>query len=218
MLAINHPPETIYSFKGTQTEIHSLNFILSSVEEKLISGTRNGDVFVWDLESLNFSHSFKSGNGPCISLLVPDDGQILVTHTRGDAIRKWNRRTDGTMEETGHIFSSSLQYCSAQLVDFANVREKMIVFASGEEKAVHVAEVAGHKIVSNLSYSDKVGSIMGLTNIGKGKVMAIFEAGDLVLWDLRMTQPLKTFKLVILLYFNLNKNFLNNMYCRIYKS
>lgn len=194
-MTTNPPPDTIYSFKGSQTEIHCLNFLLNSSEEKLLSGTRNGEVFVWDLESLNLCHSFQAGEGPCISILVPDD-EHLFTHSRGDGIRKWARSSDGTFQETGFVTSTSLQYCSAQLVELNVTNEKLFVFPNGEAKAVSVAGVQGLKVVSNLNYPDSVGSIMGLTAAGKGHVLAVFEAGDLFLWDVRMTAPLQTHKIV----------------------
>lgn len=189
------PPDTIYSFKGSQTEIHCLNFLLNSSEEKLLSGTRNGEVFIWDLESLNLCHSFQAGDSSCISILLPDN-QHLLTHSRGDAIRKWTRKSDGTFKETGYLISTSLQYCSAQLVEANATNEKLFVYPNGDAKAVGVAEVQGMKVVSNLSYPDNVGSIMGLTAAGKGQVLAVFEAGDLILWDVRMSTPLQAHKMV----------------------
>jgi WD40 repeat protein len=194
-MTTNPPPDTIYSFKGSQTEIHCLNFLLNSSEEKILSGTRNGEVFIWDLESLNLCHSFQTGDGSCISILLPDD-QHLLTHSRGDTIRKWARKSDGTFKETGHLSSSSLQYCSAQLVEANETNEKLFIFPNGDAKAVSVAEVQGMKVVGNLSYPDNVGSIMGLTAAGKGLVLAVFEAGDLVLWDVRTSAPLQTHKMV----------------------
>jgi hypothetical protein len=37
---------------------------------------------------------------------------------------------------------------------------------------------------------------MGLTAAGKGLVLAVFEAGDIVLWDVRTSAPLQTHKMV----------------------
>jgi len=194
-MAAQPPPDSIYSFKGNQTEVNCLNFVLNSTEEKLLSGTRNGEVFIWDLETLSLSHSFSSGEGSCISLLVPDN-QRLLTHNRGHSIRKWAKKEDGTYKETGSVKSTSLQYCSAQLLDLDSVRDKLVVFPEGEAKTVTVAELTDDKVVFSLSYPERVGNIMGLCSAGKGRIVAAFEAGDLILWDIRMSNQLNSYKMV----------------------
>ncbi|XP_065343896.1 guanine nucleotide-binding protein subunit beta-like protein 1 [Cloeon dipterum] len=175
------PPDPIYSFRGNQSQVHCLNFLLKAGSEKLISGTRTGHVFVWDLPTKSLSDSFLTGDGTCISVLVPDKQDYFLTHNRSDCVKKW---TDWKC--TLEFKTKCLQYCAAKLLQAPASRAQLVAFPGGEERSIQVASFEQEeRVVSQMNYPGSAGNIMSLSDAGAGRVLALFEAGDLLLWDLR---------------------------------
>ncbi|XP_059473666.1 guanine nucleotide-binding protein subunit beta-like protein 1 [Neocloeon triangulifer] len=188
------PPDPLYSFKGNQTQVHSLNFLLNATTEKLLSGTRNGHIFIWDLQSLGLDRSFASGDGACISLLAPQGSSAFVSHNRGDAVKKWSVVDDGSLKCTAKLPTSCLQFCAAQLLQSPTTKDQFVVFPSGEANCIQVDHFE-QGTVCRLQWPEKVGNIMYICEAGCGQILALFEAGDLLLWDMRNSKHQLSHKL-----------------------
>ncbi|CAB3366987.1 Hypothetical predicted protein [Cloeon dipterum] len=86
----------------------------------------------------------------------------------------------------GEHYNSVAQYCAAKLLQAPSSRAQLVAFPGGEERSIQVASFEQEeRVVSQMNYPGSVGNIMSLSYAGAGRVLALFEAGDLLLWDLR---------------------------------
>lgn len=187
------PPEPIYTFKGIKSPVHSLNFILNSNEEKLLTGTGNGHIQVWDFETRRQIHSFSVGceGSACVSILTYGNGE-LVSHTRGDSVLCWVRTSDGTWKKNLQLNSPTLDFCGAQLVTVAT-KTAVSYLSDSKGKGLEVVCPQTGSTLFFLPTPQEFGGVMSQNSAGPDLLMALFETGNINIWDLKFTKtPINT--------------------------
>ncbi|KAF4518486.1 hypothetical protein B566_EDAN006491 [Ephemera danica] len=182
------PPEPIYTFKGIKSPVHSLNFILSSKEEKLLTGSGNGHIQVWDFETRRQTHSFSVGceGSACVSILTYGNEE-LISHTRGDSVVCWVRMSDGTWKENRKLKSPTLDFCGATLVTVAS-KTAVSYLSDSKGKGLEIACPQTGSTLFFLPTPQEFGGVMSQSSAGPDLLMTLFETGNINIWDLKFSK------------------------------
>lgn len=177
------PPDPVYSFKKDMGHIHCLNFCVrgENFVSQLLAGTEKGTVYFWDLESNRLQ--LKQEMGKSIQSLHSFDYKIITQEKEG-SVKLWSVKKSSYQIESQA--TCGLSFCKSILIN-----EKLLV--PQEQGCVDILNMNDLTKINQLNPErENLGSIMALQEVNLGSnscVMAGYETGDVVLWDLNTFQP-----------------------------
>uniref|UniRef100_A0A6P7F9J6 Guanine nucleotide-binding protein subunit beta-like protein 1 isoform X1 n=2 Tax=Diabrotica virgifera virgifera TaxID=50390 RepID=A0A6P7F9J6_DIAVI len=183
------PPDPVFCYKEDMGQIHSLNFCVrgENFVSHLLAGTEKGGVYFWDLETNRLHH--KQAMGKSIQAIHTFDYKVLTQEKEG-SVKLWSVRKSSY--EVEKETTCGIGFCKSILIN-----EALIV--PQENSCVDVLQVTDLTKIKQLNPGrENLGQVMALQKVTIGNsccVMAAYETGDVVLWDLNTFQPCGHIKL-----------------------
>ncbi|XP_057667421.1 guanine nucleotide-binding protein subunit beta-like protein 1 [Diorhabda carinulata] len=177
------PPDPVYSFRKDMGHIHCLNFCVRGEKfvSQLLAGTEKGTVYFWDLESNRLQ--LKQDMGKSIQSIHSFDYKIITQEKEGQ-VKLWSVKKSSYQVESQA--TCVMSFCKSILIN-------KTLLVPQEEGCVDILNINDLTKVNQLNPGrENLGSIMALQEVNLGSnycVMAGYETGDVVLWDLNTFQP-----------------------------
>ncbi|GJQ80653.1 hypothetical protein Trydic_g9237 [Trypoxylus dichotomus] len=182
------PPDPVFIFKGDMGYIHSLSFLSCEKDHSstLLVATEAGFVYIWDLETNRMK--YKQNMGESIQVIHSIDQSILTQEKRG-IIKMWN--ISESQYESVCSYECYGGYCKSLLVN-----EHLVV--PQESSKLDMLDFNMKKIATFVPHDDHLGNCMCLEKAiinGTTYVLAGYESGDVILYDLRSNKSCSRIKL-----------------------
>lgn len=186
------PPDPVFNIRsGDMGPVNSLCF---HQNQRLLAGTEKGTVHLWDLQTNRSPLHFDVGSQPITALHHTDD--VLITQEKGGTIKNWN------LDNSGYVLRYSIDtdhpaFCRSEFIEnfgllAVPVKENeisVIALDSFEERL---------RLVPNPS-STPLGSVSCIKSIdinGQQYLLAGYESGHLLTWDIRISKAINQEKLL----------------------
>ncbi|GAB0098923.1 guanine nucleotide-binding protein subunit beta-like protein 1 [Sergentomyia squamirostris] len=188
-MAVLLPPDPVYSLRSAEMgPVHSVCFDSC---ERLCAGAASGRVFIWDLQTNRCSSNFVVGSKPIIALYRDNRGDTLLSQEKGAKVKLWQLNNCGFVE-IQQIETESVNFCRIDCSD-----EKDLLLVPKNENNLDVHSTRDLSLIRKLECPGSMGALMSakVINSEVGHVLAAFESGHFVTWDLRQGQPMSMEKL-----------------------
>ncbi|XP_055856511.1 guanine nucleotide-binding protein subunit beta-like protein 1 [Episyrphus balteatus] len=179
------PPDPVFVLR--HSDMDSINSLAFYKDEKLFAGTLKGTVQLWDLQTNRCSSSFEVGSDPITALHHTDSH--LITQEKGGTLKYWLKTNSSYVlektTETNHI-----AFCRT---DYSN-DDETLVFPQNDN-SIGVLHTKDWQ-TRTLLVPDKclnLGQLSCLKKFslrGQDMVLAGYESGDFLSWDLRSEKPI----------------------------
>lgn len=179
------PPDPVFNIRAPDMgPVHSLCF---HQDERLLAGTENGTVHLWDLQTNRSAHQLHVGSKAILSLSSTDE--VLVTQEKGGITKLWALTNSGYDTRTT-IITNHPAFCRNELI-----QDRGLVVCPKGENEVSVFSLGGGEEALKLSTTGptQLGSVSCLKSAdinGQLYIMTGYESGDLLTWDLRVCKPI----------------------------
>lgn len=186
------PPDPVFVFRHPQLEaINSLNFYKN---EKLLAGSLKGNLQIWDLQTNRCTSSFEVGSEPVTALHHTDSN--LITQEKGGTLKLWSKTNSAyVLEKT--IETNHIAFCHS---DYIN-GDETLVYPQNENSigVLHINDWEKRALIVPDEYHN-LGQLCCLKKFnlrGEDMVMAGYESGDFLTWDLRSRKPISNVHLSV---------------------
>ncbi|KAI4455105.1 transducin beta-like 3 [Holotrichia oblita] len=182
------PPDPVFILKGDMGYIHSLSFLNCEKDHTstLLVATEAGFVHIWDLETNRMK--YKQSMGESIQVVHSID-QNIVTQEKSGMLKVWN--VSESQYENVCSYECYGGYCKSLILN-----ENLIVpQANGK---LDIIDLNMTKISTLNPLDDRLGNCMCLekaTINGATYVLAGYETGDIILYDLKSNKSCSKIKL-----------------------
>lgn len=180
------PPDPVYCLKTKDlSAFHSLCFHTS---ERLYSGNVHGKVQLWDLSTNRSTYQLAVGRSPIIGLAHTEDA--LITQEKEGAVKLW-KLTNSAYVLRHNSATDHVGFCRFVLYN------DTVIMPRGEANIVVLCgqTFAERQLLNPTTVEPKLpplGTVMCLLPVeikDKAYLLAAYEAGVLVLWDLDSAKP-----------------------------
>nr|XP_037281331.1 guanine nucleotide-binding protein subunit beta-like protein 1 [Rhipicephalus microplus] len=174
----NRSPDPFYTLRGHGGPITAVEFF----GDVLFSGSSDGEIFSWDLETFRRRHTLVGHNNKGI-LWIGHSENALLTQGRDGTVAIWTLN-DSQWKQTGTMVTSAKGFCQCSLPSEAST---LIATPSDPDWKISLWDLESQKCVaSTLQSKEQLGMAMSirLSRDGNG-VLAAYENGSVVHYDMR---------------------------------
>ncbi|XP_026469212.1 guanine nucleotide-binding protein subunit beta-like protein 1 [Ctenocephalides felis] len=182
------PPDPVYILRGN-TPIQSLAFHKGF--DRLFSGDQEGTVNIWGLQTNRIENTIKVGDNNVIHLSHTKDN--LITQDKNGKIKYWNFGLKGY--EIGEVIYSDYIGFSK----FSISESDKLLIVPDKNSVIKAYNLQGYLITEIVPDDPKPLGIVMCTKIitlhNEVCILAAYESGDLLLWNLNKGKILSNLKL-----------------------
>ncbi|XP_058826680.1 guanine nucleotide-binding protein subunit beta-like protein 1 [Topomyia yanbarensis] len=198
------PPDPVYCLKSPDlSAFHSLCFHTS---ERLHAGTTKGTVQLWDLQSNRTNYQLSVGTSPIINITHTEDA--LITQEKEGYVKLWELTNSAYVlrheVSTNHVGFCRFVYLGTPQRSPANTPTSVIIPKGGSSISILCGRTfcerqkltAGDK--AHQSRLPPLGTVMCFKPIelqGGSYLLAGYESGTIILWDLNTSKPISHIQL-----------------------
>lgn len=198
---------SIHTYRGHQTSVYCLQFDL--LNQKLISGSGDACIKVWDTKSKTCNKTIKAHNGPVHSLHFMND--LLVTGGGDSVVKLWD--LEDLSEEPKTFIGHSSWVQSVQIFD-----DGRYLISGGGDKTVKTWDTETGQQISNFMHDGSIKRILveNTSNLcynfknqdssspivyernslfqGASVFFTAVSSGKITIWDLKKNSPIQQWK------------------------
>ncbi|XP_030647826.1 guanine nucleotide-binding protein subunit beta-like protein 1 [Chanos chanos] len=193
------PPDPQYILRGSGAQINTLHFRCDNEGPPLLfSGSGNGAVHVWNLntrrpEKVLEGHSSSS----IIWVSTLNSRETLISQGRDMRVCVWDLG-EGRGDVTEAFVTGSVGFCQCSLLETSPGRW-LLAYPGEQMEEVRVAEFPSLIPVCSLKPDSKAGMLMSVKiwqkdSGGCPEIVAGYEDGSVVLWDVTQRRPVSCLK------------------------
>uniref|UniRef100_A0A1Q3FDR4 Putative g-protein beta subunit-like protein gnb1l n=1 Tax=Culex tarsalis TaxID=7177 RepID=A0A1Q3FDR4_CULTA len=195
------PPDPVYCLKSPDlSSFHSLCFHTS---ERIYAGTAKGTVQLWDLQTNRTTYKLPVGTSPVTALAHTEDA--LLTQEKNDCVVKLWQLTNSAYVQRHELRTDHVGFCRFVYNPTAEGGPAVIVPREG----ANISILCGRTLAERQQLSVEeggtglppLGTVMCFlpvqlaANGGASYLLAGYESGTLVLWDLNCSKVVSHLKL-----------------------
>lgn len=174
----NRSPDPIYVLRGHSGPVNTVEFF----DNCLFSGSSDGEIFAWDLETFRKKHTLIGHNGKGI-LWIGLAQNSVITQGRDGTVATW-MLSDDRWQQSGTIVTDSKAFCQCSLP----TRDATVIAAPSEQDwKVTLWDLESRKVVASTQEpKERLGMAMCIKMCGDCRsVLAAYENGSVVAYDVR---------------------------------
>lgn len=184
------PPDPVYILRNI--EMGAVNSLCFHNGARLFAGTLKGTVHLWDLAINRSVLTLKTGHQPVLSMFHFSDS--LYTQSKGSKLKMW------TITNSGYDFVREIEQPYAGFCRMEFIADKKTVLLPKDDNELGIYDLENLCLRGNLKATDceNLGSVMCLKYInlsGQNYLLASYESGDFLTWDLRCSKVINRKKL-----------------------
>ncbi|KAJ7333847.1 Guanine nucleotide binding protein (G protein), beta polypeptide 1-like [Desmophyllum pertusum] len=198
-MANRSPPDPIYVLRGAEAAINVLKFAPKSAREDglLLSGSVKGTINLWNLKTKRTELTLDGHDGH--SILAADFRPCgkVISHGRDGYVRTWEC-SEGRSEVVSSLPAPFLGFCKFCILS-RGCDSHWIALPSSKQSQVNILDLESKEVLFSLTPENEksLGMCMCLSMItnpatDKPLLVAGYENGQLVLWDIMTAKVLST--------------------------
>lgn len=174
----NRSPDPIYTLRGHSGPITTVEFF----DDILFSGSSDGEIFAWDLETFRRKHILVGHNNKGI-LWIGHSQKAVITQGRDGTVAIWSL-SDNQWKQSGTIVTDSKGFCQCSLPGAAS---NLIAAPSEPDWKITVWDLETKKpVASTLEPKQRLGMAMCIKLSNDcNNVLAAYENGTIIEYDIR---------------------------------
>ncbi|XP_053687429.1 guanine nucleotide-binding protein subunit beta-like protein 1 [Sabethes cyaneus] len=194
------PPDPVYCLKSPDlSSYHSLCFHTS---ERLHAGTTKGTVQLWDLQSNRSHYTLSVGTSPIINVAHTEDA--LITQEKEGYVKLWELTNSAYVLRhevaTGHVGFCRFVYHGSAQRNLSSETPAVIIPKAGSSISILCGRTFSERQQLTVPEGGglRLGTVMCFTPIelgGGSYLLAGYESGTIVLWDLNTSKPISHLQL-----------------------
>lgn len=174
----NKSPDPIFTLRGHSSPITTVEF----VADLLFSGSSDGEIFAWDLETFRKRHTLMGHGGKGI-LWIDHTRNTLLTQGRDGTVATW-ALSDNKWDQLGTIVTNAKGFCQCHI---PRTLSSLIAAPSEQDWKITVWDLETRKAVaSTREPKERLGMAMCIRLCDDcSTVLTAYENGSIVAYDLR---------------------------------
>ncbi|XP_055593308.1 guanine nucleotide-binding protein subunit beta-like protein 1 [Uranotaenia lowii] len=198
------PPDPVYCLKSP--DLSSYNSLCFHTAERLHAGTTKGTVQLWDMQTNRSSYQLSVGTSPIINVAHTDDA--LITQEKEGYVKLWELTNSAYVLRhevcTDHVGFCRFLYHGSPQRDQANA-PSVIIPKSGSNISILCGRTFTERQLLSVTGSGAIqsklpplGTVMCFLPVelkSTTYLLAGYESGVLILWDLNTSKPLSQVQL-----------------------
>ncbi|KAG4075961.1 hypothetical protein HA402_003787 [Bradysia odoriphaga] len=177
------PPDPVFNLRNI--EMGPVNCVCFHQAQRLFCGTSKGAVYLWDLQTNRTPLHFTVGSSTAPVNSISHLPETLFTQQKGGIVKAWQITGSGYVLDTT-IDTKHIGYCR-----FNFHLEDNLMICPKDENSIGIYNSDNFSLQTTLLGADsglKLGQIMCFKHIemsGQRYILAAYESGDFLTWDLR---------------------------------
>lgn len=184
------PPDPVYILRNI--EMGAVNSLCFHNADRLFAGTLKGTVHLWDLAINRSILTLKTGEQPVFAMFHFNDS--LYTQTKGNVLKMW------TLSNTGYDYIREIELPYTGFCRMEFIPDKKTVILPQRDNELYIYDLDSFNLNGTLKATDneKLGTVMCMKCInisGQNYVLAAYESGDFLVWDMRCSKVINRKKI-----------------------
>ncbi|XP_077294479.1 guanine nucleotide-binding protein subunit beta-like protein 1 [Arctopsyche grandis] len=186
------PPDPVFSLRAAEmAPVHSICFHCNGDSQRLLAGTQDGKVFTWNLATKRYQNKINVGSGTILHVFHTTD--TLFTQEKGECVKIWKlSESNYNVDQT--IVSDYCGFCRCLVSESNN-----LLFVPKKDSQIDVYTLDGEEIMTlPVSKDSRVGEVMCFKHLeisNSQYLLAAYESGDVLMWDLKTQKSISSLKL-----------------------